>query len=149
MVERILEVLKVKQLSPSQFADEIGVQRSNISHLISGRNKPSLEFIQKIIKRFTDINPEYLLSGQGSIFREGSKTVLEFAGLPTLSPENQQVTPLVIEDEKVETSKNSRKKVVANTDQHVDKAEKPVKNDKVEKIVYFFKDKTFKEYFPE
>ena len=149
MVERILEVLKVKQLSPSQFADEIGVQRSNISHLISGRNKPSLEFIQKIIKRFTDINPEYLLSGQGSIFREGSQTVLDFAGLPALGTENQQENPIIIEDEKVETSKNSRKKVVTITEQHADKAEKPVKNEKVEKIVYFFKDKTFKEYFPE
>ena len=52
MIERILEILKLKGMSPSQFADEIGVQRSAISHLVSGRNNPSLDFIQRVLKRF-------------------------------------------------------------------------------------------------
>ena len=63
MVDRILELLKEKKLTPSQFADEIGIQRSGMSHLISGRNKPSLEFILKVLKRFPDVKPEYLLYG--------------------------------------------------------------------------------------
>ena len=66
MIERILEILKIKNLSPAQFADLIGVQRSSISHLISGRNKPSLEFIQRILKTFPEINTEWMLSGKGS-----------------------------------------------------------------------------------
>ena len=65
MIERILEILKIKNLSPAQFADLIGVQRSSISHLISGRNKPSLEFIQRILKTFPEINTEWMLSGKG------------------------------------------------------------------------------------
>ena len=63
MIERILELMKQKNLTPSQFADEIGIQRSGISHLISGRNKPSLEFIMKVLKRYPDVKAEYLLYG--------------------------------------------------------------------------------------
>ena len=61
MIDRILELMKDKNLTPSQFADEIGIQRSGISHLISGRNKPSLEFIMKVLKRYPDVKAEYLL----------------------------------------------------------------------------------------
>ena len=89
MVERILEIFKLKNLSPSQFADEIGVQRSNISHLISGRNKPSLEFIQKIMNRFPDVNPEYILSGHGNILRDGLQTSLDLSSLSVKMPEIQ------------------------------------------------------------
>ena len=64
MVERILSLLKNKNLSPSQFADEIGIQRSGMSHLISGRNKPSLEFVMKVLQRFPDITAEWLLYGR-------------------------------------------------------------------------------------
>jgi transcriptional regulator with XRE-family HTH domain len=63
MIERILALMKEKNLTPSAFADEIGIQRSGMSHLISGRNKPSLEFIMKVLKRFPDVKSEYLLYG--------------------------------------------------------------------------------------
>jgi transcriptional regulator with XRE-family HTH domain len=150
MVERILEVLKVKNLSPSQFADEIGVQRSNISHLVSGRNKPSLEFIQKIIKRFPDISPEYLLSGQGDIYRGGSQTSLELA-IPS-NPVEEPEAVQQYEKEKVTPARPIRRKVPPPTDRPTvkfERTEKIRKEGEVEKIVYFFKDKTFTEYFPE
>lgn len=63
MVNRILAVMRMKNLTPSQFADEIGIQRSGMSHIISGRNKPSLEFVMKILQRYPDIKPEWLLTG--------------------------------------------------------------------------------------
>jgi transcriptional regulator with XRE-family HTH domain len=50
-----------KNLSPSKFADEIGVQRSSISHILSGRNKPSLDVVQKIIRRYPEIGTDWLL----------------------------------------------------------------------------------------
>jgi transcriptional regulator with XRE-family HTH domain len=50
-----------KNLSPSKFADEIGVQRSSISHILSGRNKPSLDIVQKIIRRYPEIGTDWLL----------------------------------------------------------------------------------------
>ena len=68
MNDRIQLILKTKNISASKFADEIGVQRSSISHILSGRNNPSLDFIQKILKRFADINSDWILTGKGSMY---------------------------------------------------------------------------------
>ena len=70
MNNRIQLILKTKDISASKFADEIGVQRSSISHILSGRNNPSLDFIQKILKRFPDINSDWILTGKGSMYLE-------------------------------------------------------------------------------
>ena len=70
MTDRISLLLKARNITASQFADEIGVQRSSISHVLSGRNKPSLDFIQKILKRFPEINPDWLLFGKGPMNTE-------------------------------------------------------------------------------
>lgn len=57
-------------LSPSQFADKLGVQRSGVSHLLSGRNKPSFEFINKMLVTFPKINPDWLITGNGKAYRD-------------------------------------------------------------------------------
>ena len=69
MIQRLLEFMRIKNLTSSQLADAIGVQRSGISHFVSGRNKPSLEFVLKIIHHFPDVNPDWFLMGSGPIFR--------------------------------------------------------------------------------
>nr|WP_250149275.1 helix-turn-helix transcriptional regulator [Flagellimonas sp. 389] len=53
-------------MAVSTFADSIGVQRSSISHLLSGRNKPSLDFILKVIKTYPEVNLYWLLNGKGT-----------------------------------------------------------------------------------
>lgn len=65
MKDRILLLIKSKNFTAAQFADEIGVQKSGVSHILSGRNNPSLDFIQKILTRFPDISTEWLLFGKG------------------------------------------------------------------------------------
>ncbi|MCC2546317.1 helix-turn-helix domain-containing protein [Hymenobacter sp. BT175] len=67
MVERIREILQARQLTPTQFADTIGVARPIVSHILSGRNKPSLEVVQKIIGAFPDLSLPWLLNGQGTM----------------------------------------------------------------------------------
>ncbi len=59
--DRIKQILIDKNLSPSYFADEIGVQRSSISHILSGRNRPSFDIIQKVIRRFPDLGYEWIM----------------------------------------------------------------------------------------
>ena len=63
---RLKKVMDFHQLSASMFADKIGVQRSSISHLLSGRNKPSLDFILKITSEFKDVDIYWLLNGNGT-----------------------------------------------------------------------------------
>ncbi len=62
--ERLHIVLKMHNLSASAFADKIGVQRSNMSHVLSGRNKPSLDFLEKTLYHFPKVNAKWLVCGQ-------------------------------------------------------------------------------------
>ena len=66
IVKRITQILEEQQLSSSAFADTIGVQRSSISHVLSGRNKPSLEFILKTVRAFPAYSTDWLLFGKSS-----------------------------------------------------------------------------------
>ncbi|TYZ06622.1 helix-turn-helix domain-containing protein [Hymenobacter lutimineralis] len=68
MVERIRALLAERQLTPTQFADFIGVGRPIVSHILSGRNKPSLEVIQKVINAFPDLALPWLLTGAGAMW---------------------------------------------------------------------------------
>ena len=62
--EKIKQILVDKNISPSHFADEIGIQRSSISHILAGRNKPSLDIVQKIIRRFPDLGINWILEDE-------------------------------------------------------------------------------------
>jgi transcriptional regulator with XRE-family HTH domain len=63
---RLKKVMAFHQLTASLFADKIGVQRSSISHILSGRNKPSLDFVLKVTSIFTDVDMYWLLNGVGN-----------------------------------------------------------------------------------
>lgn len=65
--DRITKVIQYSELTPAEFAEEIGVQRSSISHIISGRNKPSLDFITKIKTAFPDFEWDWLINGEGEM----------------------------------------------------------------------------------
>jgi transcriptional regulator with XRE-family HTH domain len=69
MKEQLLKLMESEGLTPAKFADEINVQRSSISHILSDRNKPSYDFILKILNRFTGINAEWLITGKGSMIK--------------------------------------------------------------------------------
>lgn len=68
--ERIAKVIAYSELSLSEFADEIEVQRSSISHVTSGRNKPSLDFLIKIKSRFPELEWEWLINGVGEMLKK-------------------------------------------------------------------------------
>lgn len=70
MVERIKEIILKEGLTSGSFADLIGVQRSSMSHILNGRNNPSLDFIIKTLQHFPKLNPEWLLNGSGSMYKQ-------------------------------------------------------------------------------
>lgn len=92
--ERISKVIEYSKLTPSEFADEVDVQRSSISHITSGRNKPSLEFIIKIKSRFPEILWDWLVNGEGEML----KSELPEDSDPDLEPEPEEE---IIADEKI------------------------------------------------
>ena len=79
MVDRIQKIINWKKLTLSGFADQIGVPRSTISHIISGRNNPSLDLVQKILDTFPEIKTEWLVRGTGSMYSHQSSLFDEHA----------------------------------------------------------------------
>ncbi|TGE16388.1 helix-turn-helix domain-containing protein [Hymenobacter elongatus] len=91
MVERIRTLLQIWQLTPTQFADAIGVARPIVSHILSGRNKPSLEVVQKIIGAYPDLSLPWLLSGTSPMLAAAaSDSTLRSMGT-TVLPEDSRV----------------------------------------------------------
>jgi len=68
MKDRLVQLLEREQITPSRFADIIGVQRSSVSHIVSGRNNPSYDFLQKTLNAFPGLRAEWLLMGKGPMF---------------------------------------------------------------------------------
>lgn len=71
---RIQIMLDYYELSAAAFADAIDVGRSSISHILSGRNKPSLDFVLKVVQAFPDVELYWLLNGKGNFPGTGAKT---------------------------------------------------------------------------
>ena len=78
LTKRLEQILSYYELSATAFAQAIGVQPSSISHLLSGRNKPSLDFVLKVVQHYPEVNLYWLLNGKGSFpattTREASAT---------------------------------------------------------------------------
>lgn len=65
-IKRLEKVIQYYGLSAASFAEKVGVQRSSISHILSGRNKPSLDFVLKILSSFPEVDLYWLLNGKGT-----------------------------------------------------------------------------------
>ena len=67
IANRLIKFIKYLEINNSMFADEIDVQRSSISHILSGRNKPSLEFLHKLFSTYPKLNTDWLIMGSGDM----------------------------------------------------------------------------------
>ncbi len=148
MNNRIIKILTTEGISPSKFSDKIGVTRSSISHILSNRNKPSLDVITKILTNFKNINPEWLILGKDPMYKTVIQTSL-FDKIDSLKSNDininkstEDTIDKTIDDIPEETK---IKKIVQNKTPEI--PDKQVRKE-VEKIVTFYIDKTFDEYFP-
>ena len=166
MINRIQLILKTKNISPSQFADQIQVQRSGVSHILSGRNNPSLDFILKILRTFPEIDADWLLFGKGQMNNLATKPEVA-AKVQEEIPAKKKVQPDLFAQSFLESTKEETNEVKVEppaavvTEKVIETVaeakppdteitEKPKKieqQEKIEKIVVFYSD-TFKEYSP-
>jgi len=154
MNDRIALILKYKNISATKFADEIEVQRSSISHILSERNKPSLEFIQKILKTYSEISPEWLISGKGSMIKNPDLFTQGEGMLKGNKDDKIQMNQDVEtyhKEQEMQKPNITATEIPYNKKEIINKSEKAPKkhqNKEVEKILVFYSDSTFKEYFP-
>ena len=167
MKDRITQFLKSEGISPAEFADKIGVQRSSVSHVLNGRNYPSASFIQKMLSAYRTLNTRWLLLGEGTIFEnrnipDTEPTLFENrvnrGGIAMLQtpPTSSILLPKDTTNQIIdEPTKDADSPFKTNTPSELNYSP-PVQltnnylNDikEVERIVYFFKDKTFEVYTP-
>ena len=134
--KRLQKIMDEYDLNATSFADAIDVGRSSISHIISGRNKPSLEFVMKIIEAFPEVELYWLLNGKGS-FPKSQVT----KRAPIVSSQ----LAANFDDEPVALASNSTD--ASSTTQPTPDTSPSTKSD-IERIVIFYKDGTFKSFNP-
>ncbi|MDR1154547.1 MAG: helix-turn-helix domain-containing protein [Bacteroidales bacterium] len=145
MKDRLLKIITSEGLTPSLLADEMGLQRSGISHILSGRNYPSFDFLQKLLARFPKLNAEWLLLGQGSMYKS---TVADLPDLFAAPAPVEKTSPPAItgESKKISPGESDKRKMPGN------EAEMPsptVPQKTIEKMIVLYSDKTFATYYPE
>ena len=155
-IKRLETIFEYYGLSASGFADKIGVQRSSLSHLLSGRNKPSLDFIMKIAEVFPEVDLYWILNGKGNFPKSDSieKEILI-----------SDLTPSHFSENKTEEVKSENQPDLFSTEPTVEKNrvnetseenfsntrnfETLKKDSDIDRIVVFYKNGTFKNYLPE
>ncbi len=120
--KRLQKILDYYGISATSFSEEIEVNRSTISHLLSGRNKPSLDFVMKVIQHYPEVELYWLLNGKGNF---PSEKIIEKS-----APETPKVSQSPVETE------NSPEKTVRP----------PIPDSDIERIVIFYKDGSFKSF---
>lgn len=144
MRERIKMVMDREGLTPAKFAEEIGIQRSAMSHIMNGRNNPSLDVLVKILERFTYVDSDWLLFGKGNMIRNLIQNEPDLFTNTPINPPEVQVVPENHKEIRVETPVNCVKQPVI---ERIIQEEKPSRN--VSKIMIFYSDNTFDTFVPE
>ncbi|WP_274476576.1 helix-turn-helix domain-containing protein [Mangrovimonas aestuarii] len=130
---RLQKVMEYYNESASSFAESIGVQRSSISHILSGRNKPSLEFVLKILTAYPEVDLYWLLNGKGN-FPKSSKTLFD-------DPQDEIRDSPEAEIKEEKTIKTKKEEVTAVINSEAVKTSKTI-----ERIVIFYTDGSFKNF---
>lgn len=89
--ERLQKIIDFYGETASSFAEKIGVQRSSISHILSGRNKPSLDFVMRVLHSYPEVELYWLLNGKGHFPNDSKFLDNSNSNIPENSPEPKTV----------------------------------------------------------
>jgi len=126
MKERIKKYMDHKGLSAAELADIIGVQRSNLSHILTGRNNPGSSFIEKLLHKYPELDARWLITGEGDMTRT-----------PLTEKQDRPVTGLFSSAVQKESPAPVQKNIAAE-----------IRDGHIERIIVLYKDKTFVDYRP-
>ena len=151
-VKRLEIILDYYTLNASSFADKIGVQRSSMSHLLSGRNKPSLDFVLKISEVFPEVDLYWILNGKGDFPKSDDNIISKkqiaddiLATAPSPMPSNENY---ITEDLFSKIGNSEKEKIQPGNIQESKNTKFGPEENEIEKIVFFYKNGTFKVYIP-
>jgi transcriptional regulator with XRE-family HTH domain len=152
-IKRLEIILDYYSLNASSFADKIGVQRSSLSHLLSGRNKPSLDFILKILDVFPEVDLYWILNGKGTFPKSELKSDTIVTAPPPTT--NNQIGETKMEktadlfSEELPNKKNLMEEKLAIPFPNSQNSALQKNSSEIDRIVIFYKNGTFQTYSPE
>ena len=139
MKDRIAHIIRAKNLTAADFALRLGIQPSNISHLLSGRNNPSLDFVKKLKETFPEYSLEWIIFGRGPI------TVSEpFAPISPVAPVSMAPVQENLEE-------SSKEETLFDQKQEVEDPivmPKPSPTVSLKQIILVYSDNTFEQITP-
>jgi len=149
MKDRIRQIMEHENLTPAKFADKLQISRAVISHILNGRNNPSLDVVLKILSQMDYINPEWLLTGKGSMYIKG-KDEKSPIGEPDLFRQND-VNATYDTRQNNELTESAVKSTFFNEQQTVNKSitaqSRPEK--KIDRIIIYYDDNTYETFIPD
>ena len=138
--KRLQKVIDYFNESASSFAQKIDVQRSSISHILSGRNKPSLDFVLKILDAYPEVELYWLLNGKGHFPKiEESK----LPSIPKIESTEKKSQNLFSENE---NQKNTKEDISNFENKPLTSQNLNPNNKNIERIVIFYSDGTFSNF---
>lgn len=154
MKDRILKIMETSNLSPTTFANKIDIQPAQVSHITSGRNKPSLDIVDKILRAFPSIRYEWLVRGEGDMYSTPTTTEYSQPALFELDDETEDGAITEAEEHAPYYRKGEEKvkddPVEEETQKKAPETEPynvAVSSDKqIKKVIVLYTDNTFAEY---
>jgi len=144
MKDRIIQFLSENNLTSTKFADEIGVQRSSISHILSGRNKPSFDFIEKMLKAYPELDAQWLITGNGNMYANQPSLFKQDSESKTDQKLSSRESHIQSSNDLAQEKLYSNAEIADHNDKDVSSTE-----DTIERVIVFYKNGSFKEYKPE
>jgi transcriptional regulator with XRE-family HTH domain len=147
MIDRINMLLKAKNITVSQFSQAIKIQRSGMSHILSGRNKPSLDFVLRVLKRYPEINPSWFLMGEGEMYIS-DKIDTQTTMFPS-QLEIDDTKEIIDVDEHKHKQEPINNELIDSQNRYLDNENITMgrtNTKKIEKIIVLYSDNTFHEY---
>jgi transcriptional regulator with XRE-family HTH domain len=150
MREKLLKLMKSEKLSSSRLAEILEIQPSSISHILSGRNKPSYDFLVKILRRFPTLNPDWLLLDAEQMYRSNEELDRRINDTNTQSSQTTSSAEKMIVNSKNalnpknESSQNSTNRPVENIAAVANIA---TDGRTIERVIVLYTDKSFEAYY--
>lgn len=108
--QRLEMVFRYKSITAKEFAEVMNIQRSAISHILSGRNKPSIDFLERFIQNFPEFNVEWLISGKGEMIKNSSSNISRpVSNTLKGNNRNSEITPSLFDETNVTIAQNAEK----------------------------------------
>jgi len=146
LAERIAQIQKSEGQSASSFADILGIQRSGLSHIYSGRNKPSIDFIQKLLQAFPDYNAAWVVNGTLPMRNPSNELKSDDLSLnKTIKPSKEpDLFSMVESEEPVPYGKSQMREISSHSEGPIHRIS--TENRKLKQVILIYDDNTFQSF---